>query len=161
MENETIFEELVHRLTKQNLHLATAESLTGGMLSSAIVDVPGASKVFTGGFVTYCDEAKQSLLGVAPEILQKKGAISEETAREMAKGAAEKLGAEIGIATTGNAGPDPAEGKPVGLVFLGLSMKGTTWTEECCFQGERGAIRRQSVQAAAEFCLRKLREQEG
>ena len=156
METETIFETLVHTLIPKNMHLATAESLTGGMLSSAVVDVPGASKTFAGGFVVYCDEAKQTLLDVEAETLQKNGAISSETARQMAKGAAEKLGVEVALATTGNAGPDPAEGKPVGLVFLGLSINGTSWTKECHFKGDRGEIRRQSVVAAAEFCLQKL-----
>ncbi len=148
-----IFPDLVKKLSARGLTLSCAESLTGGLLASSVVDVPGASKVFKGGFVTYCDEAKHSQLGVLKETLKKNGAISEETAREMAAGAAKALGTDIAIATTGNAGPDADEGKPVGLVYIGLYYQGNCQAFCHHFTGTRKEIRLQTVRAAARHCM--------
>ncbi len=101
--------------------LATAESLTGGRLAAAVTSVPGASASYLGGFVTYATELKKSLLGVSPELVEQYGVVSGECARAMATGCREATGASYGVATTGVAGPDQQEGKPVGTVFVGLS----------------------------------------
>jgi len=101
--------------------LATAESLTGGRLAAAVTAVPGASASYLGGFVTYATELKESLLGVPPELVEQYGVVSGECARAMATGCREATGASYGVATTGVAGPDQQEGKPVGTVFVGLS----------------------------------------
>lgn len=110
-------------LAEKGLTLACAESVTGGMVSSRLVGVAGASKVFKGGAVTYNDAAKADMLGVSSDSLEKYGAVSPEVAEEMAKGALEEFGADIGLSTTGNAGPD-AQGKaPVGQVYVCVAFR--------------------------------------
>jgi len=112
----------VEYLRRNSLTLATAESCTGGLISKRITDVSGASEVFLGGCVTYANEAKIRLLGVKPETLSAYGAVSEETAREMAKGVREALGSDIGVSVTGIAGPSGGTPeKPVGTVYIGVS----------------------------------------
>ena len=101
--------------------LATAESLTGGRLAAAVTSVPGASASYLGGFVTYATELKESLLGVPRELVEQYGVVSGECASAMAAGCRAATGATYGVATTGVAGPDQQEGKPVGTVFVGLS----------------------------------------
>ncbi len=152
------YRKLVETLLAQKRHIATAESLTGGLVAASIVDVPGASGTMIGGFVTYCDAAKQALLGVSGETLQKHGAISKETAEEMARGAAEKTGAEMAVSTTGNAGPDAAEGKPVGLAYIGVCLDRETTVFECRLSGGRNEIRQQIAERAAKYCLELLTE---
>ncbi len=116
---------VVRLLTERKLKLATAESCTGGLISNRITDVPGASVVFTHGFVTYANEAKTSLLGVPEEELAAHGAVSETVARRMAKGALRASGADIAVAVTGIAGPDGGTPeKPVGTAWIGLAVKG-------------------------------------
>jgi PncC family amidohydrolase len=101
--------------------LATAESLTGGRLAAAVTAVPGASVSYLGGFVTYATELKQALLGVSDDVVERYGVVSAECARAMAAGCRDATGATYALTTTGVAGPDPQEGKPVGLVFVGLA----------------------------------------
>ncbi len=101
--------------------LATAESLTGGRLAAAVTSVPGASASYLGGFVTYATELKESLLGVPSEVVEQYGVVSGECVRAMAAGCRLATGATYALATTGVAGPDSQEGKPVGTVFVGLS----------------------------------------
>src|SRR3954468_5748908 len=101
--------------------LATAESLTGGRLAAAITSVPGASMSYVGGFVTYATQLKESLLGVPHEVVEQYGVVSAECARAMASGCRLATGATYALATTGVAGPDAQEGKPVGTVFVGLA----------------------------------------
>ena len=153
---ENIYETLVHTLKKEGLTLSCAESLTGGLIAASVVDIPGASKVFRGGLVTYCDEAKHSLLKVPEETLEKYGAISEETAREMAAGAAAALKTDMAVSSTGNAGPDADEGKPVGLAFVGIFYKGNVQAFRLQLSGTRAEIRRQVASRAAEFALEVL-----
>lgn len=153
---ENIFKDLINTLKEKNLTIASAESLTGGMLASSIVDVPGASKSFKEGFVTYCDEAKIRTLGVSPDTIKKHGAISEETAREMAKGAAKSSGCDIAVSTTGNAGPDCDEGKAAGLVYIGIYANGVAEAFEFHFKGGRESVRKQTVAAAAKLLIRRL-----
>lgn len=116
--------ELVQRLVHRGITIATAESLTAGALASRIAEVPGASSVLLGGVVSYSNQVKQSLLVVDPELLEARGAVDGEVAAQMALGAAKACGAEIGISTTGVAGPEPHQGKSVGTVYVGIAAVG-------------------------------------
>ncbi len=120
-------EVVVSLLKEKKLTIATAESCTGGYISKRLTDIPGASEVFLGGLVTYSNESKINLLGVNAETIEKRGAVSRETAYEMASKVAEKMGADIGVGITGIAGPGGgSEEKPVGLVYAGVCFKGET-----------------------------------
>ena len=143
-------QELVHEIQKALLAkgemLATAESCTGGLIASEIVNVAGSSAVFAGGIVAYQNSVKHELLGVPAEILGKYGAVSRETVEAMAKGAREKFHADWAVATSGIAGPGGAEpGKPVGTVWM--CVNGTLQNEAFCkiFAGNRQEIREKSV----------------
>ena len=123
----SIEEVVVALLKEKKLTIATAESCTGGYISKRLTDIPGASEVFLGGLVTYSNESKINLLGVNAETIEKHGAVSRETACEMASKVAEKMGADIGVGITGIAGPGGgSEEKPVGLVYAGVCFKGET-----------------------------------
>ncbi|MBQ7677152.1 MAG: nicotinamide-nucleotide amidohydrolase family protein, partial [Lachnospiraceae bacterium] len=112
-------DEAVHLLAQHNLTIATAESCTGGMIASRLVEYAGISAYFNEGYVTYSNEAKMKLLGVKEETLLTYGAVSEQCARQMADGVKKAAGSDIGIATTGIAGPDSgSKEKPVGTVFI-------------------------------------------
>ena len=137
--------EIVQALTERGETLAVAESLTGGLLSDAIVQVPGASKVFMGGIVAYDEGRKVSLLGVKQETLDRYTAVSRQTALEMARGARQRLQTDWALSTTGYAGPDGAD---VGLVYVALAGPGGENARECRFTGSRQEIRNQAVQAA-------------
>ena len=120
-------EVVVSLLKEKKLTIATAESCTGGYISKRLTDIPGVSEVFLGGLVTYSNESKINLLGVNAETIEKHGAVSRETAYEMASKVAEKMGADIGVGITGIAGPGGgSEEKPVGLVYVGVCFKGET-----------------------------------
>ena len=141
-------------LQKNRLTVTTAESCTGGMLSAKLVDIPGVSEVFQEGYITYSNKAKRRLLNVSKTTLKKYGAVSTQTAREMAIGAVFAASADIAVSITGIAGPDGGDDvKPVGLVFIGCYMNDRVTVEEHRFQGDRTAVRTQSVQSA----LRLLR----
>ena len=131
-----------------------AESCTGGMIASNLVEYPGISAALVEGCVTYSNEAKMHRLGVKAETLEKYGAVSEETAKEMAEGIARTSGADIGVATTGVAGPESSEGKPVGLVYIAIAYKGKTEVYTCHFVGKRNKIR----ERAAYTALNRLRK---
>ncbi len=151
-------ESFVRLLSSQGMKVTTAESLTGGLLAGAITSVPGASSCFEGGFVTYSNGAKRRMLSVKKETLKKEGAVSIRTAREMAIGAANATGADVGIAVTGNAGPDAMEGKEVGLVYIGVFVDGQTMVETCHFHGDRQQIRMQTVHRALALAMQKVKE---
>lgn len=154
MESEAMTREerLVALLRERQLHVATAESCTGGLIGAAIVNVPGASLVFDQGLITYSNEAKERLLGVQRETLKTHGAVSPETAKEMAVGAASSAGAGVGISSTGIAGPDGGTPeKPVGLVYLGCFCQGKVFVRRCQFSGNRKEVRRQATETALEF----------
>lgn len=141
-EEKTLEDAVVELLVSQNLTLAAAESCTGGMLASRIVNVPGASKVLKEGFVTYSDRAKRKRLLVKKGTLAKEGAVSSKTAKEMAKGGCFTSGADICISITGIAGPDGgSKEKPVGTVFMGCCYKGDVYVKEFHFAGNREKIR--------------------
>jgi nicotinamide-nucleotide amidase len=130
LDAERIEKLVVAKLKEKGLTLAVAESCTGGYIGKLLTDIPGASAAFAGGFITYSNEAKINLLGVSPETLQKHSAVSPETAMEMARGARERLGTDLAVSVTGEAGPnpDPQTGKPVGTVFLGISSAKKTYS---------------------------------
>ena len=130
LDAERIEKLVVAKLKEKGLTLAVAESCTGGYIGKLLTDIPGASAAFAGGFITYSNEAKINLLGVSPETLQKHSAVSPETAMEMARGARERLGTDLAVSVTGEAGPnpDPQTGKPVGTVFLGISSAQKTYS---------------------------------
>jgi nicotinamide-nucleotide amidase len=127
--------------------LATAESLTGGLVAATIVDVPGASAVFRGGFVAYATELKAALVGVPNDLLAERGPVDPEVALALALGARERCRADWGLATTGVAGPDPQDGKPVGRVYVAVSGPGVAEVRELTLPGDRPAIRAGSVAA--------------
>lgn len=132
--------------------LATAESCTGGLIGAALTAVPGSSAAYLGGFVTYANEAKQALVGVSSETLQATGAVSGETARQMALGTRAALGADIAVSVTGIAGPGGGSaGKPVGLVYIGLATPAGVQSRRHEFPGGRDAVRAQTVNAALDL----------
>lgn len=125
---DSLEQVVVQEMTARGLTLATAESCTGGLMGKRITDVPGASACYLGGVVSYQNEVKENLLGVRHETLMTKGAVSEDTACQMAEGVRKALGADIGISTTGVAGPGGGTPeKPVGLIYVGISTKDRTW----------------------------------
>ena len=139
-------EQLVKYLIEHNLTITTAESCTGGMIASTIVNVAGASWVLNEAHVTYANEAKIKILGVKKETLDTFGAVSEETAYEMAEGAAKAADADCAIAVTGVAGPDGGtDEKPVGTVYAGYYVKGRIVVERYNFDGDRYEVRRQTA----------------
>jgi nicotinamide-nucleotide amidase len=142
-------------LQSRNLVMAAAESCTGGWIGQAITTVPGSSKWFDRGFVTYTNEAKQDMLGVGAETLKVFGAVSEQTVREMVAGALARSRAQLAVAVSGIAGPDGgSRQKPVGTVLLAWGRKGGDITAQAVhFQGDRDAVRRQTVIAALEGLL--------
>ena len=142
----TVAEKLVALLKAQGLTCATAESCTGGGVGSAITAVPGSSAVFAGGVISYSNEVKRDVLGVSADILQNVGAVSSETAAQMAAGARRLLKTDLAVSLTGIAGPDGgSEEKPVGLVWFGLATKDGVRTEKCIFRGDRTKVREQAV----------------
>lgn len=142
----TVSEKLVELLKARGLTCATAESCTGGGVGSAITAVPGSSAVFAGGVISYSNKVKRDVLGVAADILQNVGAVSPETAAQMAEGARRLLKTDLAVSLTGIAGPDGgSEEKPVGLVWFGLATKDGVRTEKCIFRGDRAQVRAQAV----------------
>lgn len=144
---------IVKALTAKGKTLCAAESLTGGLLSDSIVSVPGASKVFLGGVVSYDERMKEKILGVAAETLAKYTAVSSQTACEMASGVRNLMSADYALSATGYAGPD---GEDVGLVYIGYADGNVCESVECHFTGDRAEIRRQSVEKALEVLEKHL-----
>ena len=150
---------LVNALKEKKLTIACAESCTGGLLAKSITDVGGCSSVFLGGVVAYANEIKENILGVSGETLKKYGAVSEFTAMEMANGVRRICGSDIGISTTGIAGPDGGtEEKPVGTVYVGFSFKDTTLAFNLKLDSSlsRDEIRTLTVQKILSFTLDKI-----
>lgn len=150
---------LLNRLEDRGETVATAESLTGGQVCATLVDAPGASEVVRGAVVAYAPEVKAQILGVDRDQIASHGTVDATVAREMAEGVRLRLGATWGIATTGNAGPDPSEGKPVGMVFIAVAGPGTSAVRELSLSGDRVAIRRSTTAAALSLLLATLEEQ--
>ena len=149
-------------LRERGLTLATAESCTGGLVAHLITCVPGSSQYYLGGVVAYANEVKEALLGVRHETLLDHGAVSEETALEMARGARERLGADVGIATTGIAGPTGGTPeKPVGVVYVALSAVDAQICRRHVWQGDRLANKEQSAEAVLQLIQDYVQERSG
>jgi PncC family amidohydrolase len=152
-----VAEAVVNKLKDAGMTVTTVESCTGGLLSATLVDVSGASDVFYQGVVTYANEAKVRLVGVKEATLQAHGAVSEETAREMAEGGAKAANADAALAVTGIAGPGGGtKEKPVGLVYIGCYVNGKTIVKKNIFKGNRREVREQSVETALKLLLECL-----
>jgi nicotinamide-nucleotide amidase len=149
--------QIVSALEERGQTLATAESLTGGMLGAAITAIPGASAVYRGGIVAYATELKTVLLGVPADLLAQHGPIHPDVAAAMATGARDRLGATWGLATTGVAGPDPVDGLRPGTVHIGASA-GAPATRALALAGGRNDIRRGTVGEALKLLWEQLRE---
>ena len=147
---------LVALLAERGLTLATSESLTGGLVGAAITSVPGASAVYLGGAVVYATPLKAVLGGVDPATLAEHGAVSPQTAAELASGIRRRTGADWAVATTGVAGPDPQEGHAPGEVWIGVAGPDGAVAQRRTFAGDRGEIREQAVVDALEIVLRSV-----
>lgn len=147
--NTTLEKAVVELLAANRLTVSTVESCTGGMLAARIINVPGVSDVYKSGYITYSNKAKRKILGVKKGLLEKKGAVSEEVAREMAKGAALISKAEVTVAVTGVAGPGGGtQEKPVGLVYIACNVCGKISVKKYNFDGNRAKIRETTVSSA-------------
>lgn len=151
--------ELYDILKEKNMTVATAESCTGGMIGAALTATPGMSECYGYGVVSYANEAKEQLLGVKRETLRKYGAVSEQTACEMAKGILELSKADVGISVTGIAGPGGGtKEKPVGLVYIGFTDKnGTCIAYRNIFDGDRDSVREQTVNKALKIIIDNIK----
>jgi nicotinamide-nucleotide amidase len=143
-------ETVVHTLIQRGLTIGVAESLTGGLLTAELTSVPGASAVVLGGAVVYATELKHTLLGVDAALLATEGPVHPEVARQLAVGVRDRLAvagraADIGVATTGVAGPDPQGGRPVGTVYVGVASDAGARSVALALTGDRDGIRRQTV----------------
>lgn len=155
---EGIVEEVAKLLKERKMWIATAESCTGGLIGHTLTNVPGSSEYFKGGVIAYSNEVKMKLLGVKRETLMKYGAVSSYTAEEMAKGVKELMEVDIGIATTGIAGPTGgSEEKPVGLVYIGLATDGGIEARRFVFDGDRLQNKESFCEAALNMVLEYLK----
>jgi nicotinamide-nucleotide amidase len=139
--------------------VAAAESLTGGLVAAALTTVPGASLAVRGGVVTYATDLKATLLGVPQKMLDEHGAVYPGVAAAMANGVRDRLGATFGVATTGVAGPDPADGQPAGTVHIAVSAEDDTVVRTLALDGDRDLIRRLTVDRSLALLLGRLREE--
>ena len=150
-------EKIVRELQNRGYTITTAESCTGGLLAGRILNVSGASAVYNEGHITYSNEAKERLLGVSHDTLEQFGAVSEQIAAEMALGAARVASANVGLSTTGIAGPSGGTPeKPVGLVYVGCCIDGDVTVKECRFFGNREENRNAAVEAVLELLIDEL-----
>jgi nicotinamide-nucleotide amidase len=160
---------LVRVLIERRQTLAVVESLTGGLLAATLVEVPGVSAVFRGGLVVYATDLKESLAGVPPDLLAARGPVDPDVALALAEGGRVRCGADWALATTGVAGPDPQDGKPVGLVFVavagpggadpGGAGPGGAAVRRLTVSGDRAAIRAAAVAAALDLLAERLQSQ--
>ena len=150
--------QVISMLTAAGQTVAAAESLTGGLVAAALTSVAGASVVVRGGVVSYATDLKASLLGVPRAMLAEHGAVYPGVAAAMANGVRQRLGATFGVATTGVAGPDPADGQPVGTVHIAVSAQDDTVVRTLALDGNRDRIRRLTVERSLALLLGRLRE---
>ena len=149
--------DVLAALRAKGMTLATAESLTGGGIGAALTAVPGASDVFRGGVISYVDQVKEEVLCVNREILECRGAVSQQTAEAMAAGVRKLLHADVAVSVTGLAGPGGDEfGNEVGTVYIGFSSREQSLVEKFLFHGNRKQIRSQTVTAALQLILDNL-----
>lgn len=146
---ETLEYSVYQLLKKKHYTLTTAESATGGMIASTLINVPGISEFFQEGYVTYSNAAKVKMIHVNPDIIETYGVVSAETAADMARAAAGTAGTDAALSVTGVAGPDGGTPEcPVGLVFIGCHLRGRTVTERHLFSGDRMEVRKAAADAA-------------
>ncbi len=148
--------ELIQKLGQLNLTISVAESLTGGLVAASLTQIPGASAVFKGGIIAYRDETKQQVLKVDPALITKFTSISEPVAQCMAINIREIMNTDIGIATTGVAGPDKSEGFAPGIVFVAISIGDHNICQKLELVGDRTQIRDQSVNAIFKLTLSQV-----
>ncbi|MFF1251718.1 CinA family protein [Pseudarthrobacter sp. NPDC058329] len=149
-------EQAVRKALEQSRTVATAESLTAGMVSAVLADTPGASGMLQGGVVAYQNSVKENVLKVSPELLAGVGSVDGDVAAAMADGARVALGADIGVSTTGVAGPEAHNGRPVGTVYIGIATGAGSAGFQYSFSGSRAEIRGQACGAALERLLEAL-----
>ncbi|MHC2999197.1 CinA family protein [Microbacterium sp. HJ5] len=152
----TLSADVLEALGRRGWTVGVAESLTGGLVAATLVDVPGASAVFRGGVIAYATDVKRSVLGVDADLLASTGAVDPGVATQMAEGVRTLLGADVGIATTGVAGPDPQDGKPVGTACIAVVTPEGESSSIGSFPGDRAEIRSAVAVAALEACLAAL-----
>ncbi|BEL11876.1 CinA family protein [Actinoplanes sichuanensis] len=148
----------VHTLVERGETMATAESLTGGLVAATIVEIPGVSAVFRGGLVVYATDLKARLADVPEGLLAERGPVDADVAAALAEGVRDRCGADWGLATTGVAGPEPQDGKPVGLVYVAVAGHAGATVRELKLAGNRAAIRTESVTAVLQLLTDSLRE---
>ncbi|NUO99085.1 MAG: nicotinamide-nucleotide amidohydrolase family protein [Nonomuraea sp.] len=149
-------------LVRQEATVAVAESLTGGLIGAAFTSVSGSSRAFRGGVISYATDLKRELLGVPGELLRREGAVHPDVAAAMAAGVARLCGATYGLAVTGVAGPEPQDGKPVGLVHVAVrGPGGETWARELRLEGSRERIRVETVHEAVDLLAGVLKANKG
>ncbi len=157
--NEPIENTVMKLLCEKGLTIATAESCTGGMVSARLINYAGASEVFINGMTTYTNESKSRLLDINPDIINTNGAVSPETAEAMCLGVSKVSNADIGLSTTGVAGPGGGtKEKPVGLVYIGVAIKGKAYVKRLMLKGSRNEIRSEATYEVIKFLLEKLSE---
>lgn len=149
-------QELARKLIEKNLSICSAESLTGGLFGASISDISGISKVYKGSLVTYQDQAKIDVLRVKESTIQNFGALSLECAYEMVKNVQKMFNSDIAVSFTGNAGPTGSEGKPVGLVYIGVYFLGEVEIIELNLKGTREEIRNECLRVVSNKILRKI-----
>ncbi|MGL4256836.1 MAG: CinA family protein [Microbacterium sp.] len=152
----TLAADLLAALGARGWTVAVAESLTGGLVAAAIVDVPGASASMRGGVVAYATDVKRDVLGVDSALLASAGAVDSAVAWQMAEGARRVLGADVGIATTGVAGPEPQDGKPVGTVCIAVVAPDGSAGATVLLEGDRAAIREAATAAALKLAISRV-----
>ena len=155
-DDQVIGAALHAELLERGTTLGTAESITGGALADLVSASPGASETYLGGVVCYATEAKIEVLGVSPATVDEHGVVSAECAAEMAQGARTLLGTDWAVSTTGVAGPTEQEGKPVGLVYVGVAGPDGALSSELHLDGDRAEIRRQACLSAAHLVMERL-----
>ena len=156
MWSEPLAARVLESLAGRGETLATAESLTGGMLATLITDVPGASRSFVGGVVSYATRVKVSMLDVPTSVVEQHGVVSGECAVAMAVGVRARLAATWSLATTGVAGPDEQEGRPPGTVWIAVAGPSGAVADRLALEGDRPAIRRATCDAVLAFLDRRL-----
>jgi nicotinamide-nucleotide amidase len=147
----------VHELVERRQTMATAESLTGGLVAATIVEIPGVSSVYRGGMVVYATELKHTLAGVPEDLLAERGPVDPDVARELALGVRARCGADWGLATTGVAGPEPQDGVPVGTVYVAVAGPDGATVRELRLKGNRADVRDGSATAVLTLLVETMR----
>jgi nicotinamide-nucleotide amidase len=157
----TPLQRLVELVQSRGATLATAESLTGGMVGATLTDVPGISAIYRGGVIVYATDLKVTLAGVPADLLADVGPVHPDTAAALAVGVRERLRATYGLATTGVAGPDPQAGIEAGTVYVAVAGPTTVRVRKLALSGDREAVRLGSVQAVLELAVELVAEEPG